>query len=246
INIPKGTLYHMEWEMDEEKSNKMVVVESTTPFEIPRHYITESGQLAEDAPYWERDLRPPEYEEPKRAEGEFKLHIQAGWRNFEYTLDHHPLDVVGWDGFLYPYILNIRDFSPKVGKIHLPPPVHLVFQTQSFVYCNFCPRLFDFHPEAIPAPYVHHNVDSDEVLYYVEGNFMSRKGVEEGSITLHPTGIPHGPQPGKTEESIGKKETLEYALMVDTFAPLSPTLEAQKVQDETYFRSWLTDNPLLG
>lgn len=240
IVMPKGTTYRMEFDLIE--GNKLVVVESDTSYDIPRHYQTEYGQMAEDAPFCERDLRLPDFLEPREERGEFTMILKAGWRNFEYTLDHHPFDVVGWDGFLYPFIFNIRDFAPKVGKIHLPPPVHLVFTTAHFVYCNFCPRLFDFHPQAIPAPYYHHNVDSDEVLYYVEGDFMSRTGIKEGSITLHPTGIPHGPQPGKTEASIGAPKTDEYALMVDTFSPLYPTMSAKETQDADYYRSWLPED----
>ncbi len=149
---------------------------------------------------------------------------------------------MGWDGFEYPFAFNIKEYAPKVGKVHLPPPVHLVFTTIHFVVCNFVPRLFDFHPQAIPAPYYHSNVDSDEVLYYVEGNFMSRKGIEEGSVTLHPAGIPHGPQPGKTEESIGAKETHEYAVMVDTFSPLSLTKNVLETIELNYPQSWLLND----
>jgi homogentisate 1,2-dioxygenase len=158
---------------------------------------------------------------------------------FEHIVPHHPFDVVGWDGFLFPFAFNIKDYHPKVGRIHLPPPVHLCFKTHHFILCNFVPRLYDFYPTAIPAPYFHSNIDSDEVLYYVDGDFMSRKGVVSGSITLHPGGIPHGPQPGKTEESIGKKETKEWAIMVDTYAPLRPTLNVRDTLDAEYARSWL-------
>jgi len=165
--------------------------------------------------------------------------LKVRGKYFGYELPHHPFDVVGWDGYLYPYTFNIKEFAPKVGKIHLPPPIHLVFTTQHFVVCNFVPRLFDFHPQSIPAPYYHSNVDSDEVLYYVHGDFMSRTGVQEGSITLHPMGIPHGPQPGKTEASIGKKETDEYAIMIDTFTPLRLTKNVNETMVEDYHHSWL-------
>jgi homogentisate 1,2-dioxygenase len=165
--------------------------------------------------------------------------VKGGERFFEYTLQHHPFDVVGWDGFHYPYAFNIRDYNPKVGRLHLPPPTHLAFNTGHFVLCNFCPRPFDFDPMAIPVPYWHSNCDSDEVLYYVEGDFMSRAGIEEGSFTLHPSGMPHGPQPGKTEASLGATETSEYAVMVDTFEPLRPTTYVRETIDPNYSRSWL-------
>ncbi|RPI75724.1 MAG: homogentisate 1,2-dioxygenase, partial [Ignavibacteriales bacterium] len=208
IIVPKGTTYQMKFNNYE--NAKLFIVESNTPFEIPKHFRNEYGQLKEDAPYYERDFGVPQFMEPVDQLGNFKLILKVSDRTFEYNLPHHPFDVVGWDGYLYPYTFNIKEYAPKVGKIHLPPPIHLAFVTEHFVVCNFVPRLFDFHPDAIPAPYYHSNVDSDEVLYYVFGDFMSRSGVNEGSITLHPMGIPHGPQPGKTEASIGKKETDEY------------------------------------
>ena len=217
IVIPKGTTYQMKFSSFE--NVKLFILESDTPFEIPRHFRNEYGQLKEDAPYYERDFHPPQYTEPVDQLGEFTLILKVSNRTFEYKLPHHPFDVVGWDGFLYPYTFNIKEYAPKVGKIHLPPPIHLMFTTEHFVVCNFVPRLFDFHPDSIPAPYYHSNVDSDEVIYYVYGDFMSRTGVKEGSITLHPMGIPWT-QPGKTEASIGKKETMEYAIMIDAFSPL--------------------------
>mgnify|MGYP000879946213 CR=1 FL=1 len=237
IIVPMGTTYQMNF--DSFENSKIVVVESDTPYEIPRVFRNDYGQLLEDAPYCERDIKLPEYLEPADAVGDFPVRIKAGSRVFEYIYTHHPFDVVGWDGYLYPYAFNIKEFAPKVGQIHLPPPVHLAFTTQQFVVCNFCPRLFDFHPESIPAPYFHTNRDSAEVLYYVEGNFMSRKGIKEGSVTLHPLGIPHGPQPGKTEESIGKKDTYEYALMIDTFKPIQVTQNVRETMDPEYYKSWL-------
>ncbi|NUN08022.1 MAG: homogentisate 1,2-dioxygenase [Ignavibacteriaceae bacterium] len=237
IIIPKGTTYQLKFE--DYKDNKVLVVESSTPYDIPKHFRNEYGQLTEEAPYYERDFHPPQYIDPTDQLGKFRLILKVNGRFFEYELPHHPFDVVGWDGFLYPYTFNIKEYAPKVGKIHLPPPSHLVFVTGGFVVCNFVPRLFDFHPQAIPAPYYHSNVDSDEVLYYVHGDFMSRSGVEEGSITLHPMGIPHGPQPGRTEASIGKKDTEEYAVMIDTFKPLKLTKNVQSTQVEDYELSWL-------
>jgi homogentisate 1,2-dioxygenase len=237
IVIPKGTTYQMKFNSLD--NVKLLIIESDTPYDIPRHFRNEYGQLAEDAPYYERDFKPPQYTEPVDQLGEFTLILKVSNRYFEYTLPHHPFDVVGWDGFLYPYTFNLKEYAPKVGKIHLPPPTHLMFVTQHFVICNFVPRLYDFHPDAIPAPYYHSNVDSDEVLYYVYGDFMSRTGVREGSVTLHPMGIPHGPQPGKTEASIGKKETDEYAIMIDTFSPLKVTRNVKETMVEDYHHSWL-------
>jgi homogentisate 1,2-dioxygenase len=235
--IPKGTTYQLNF--DDYKNNKVFIIESDTPYEIPSHFRNDYGQLTEEAPYYERDFRVPEFMEPIDKIADFKLMLKVRNKIFEFRLPHHPFDVVGWDGYLYPYAFNIKEYAPKVGKIHLPPPIHLVFKTDHFVICNFVPRLYDFHPQAIPAPYYHSNVDSDEVLYYVHGDFMSRTGVQEGSITLHPMGIPHGPQPGKTEASIGKKETDEYAIMIDTFQPLSVTKNVKATMVEEYSQSWL-------
>jgi homogentisate 1,2-dioxygenase len=239
ILVPKGTTYQLKFKNYD--NNKLFIVESSTPFDIPRHFRNEYGQLTEDAPYYERDFHVPQFMEPIDKQGEFELIIKLKDKYFKYLLPNHPFDVVGWDGFLHPYTFNLKEYAPKVGKIHLPPPVHLMFTTQSFVVCNFVPRLFDFHPDAIPAPYYHSNVDSDEVLYYVHGDFMSRKGIEEGSITLHPMGIPHGPQPGKTEASIGVKETDEYAIMIDTFQPLQVTNNVKDTMVENYSQSWLEE-----
>jgi homogentisate 1,2-dioxygenase len=239
IVVPKGTTYQMKF--DSYDDNKLMIIESSTPFDIPRHFRNEYGQITEDAPYYERDFKVPQFTEPVDKQGDFELILKLRDRYFKYLLPNHPFDVVGWDGFLYPYTFNLKEYAPKVGKIHLPPPVHLMFTTKHFVVCNFVPRLFDFHPQSIPAPYYHSNVDSDEVLYYVYGDFMSRKGIEEGSITLHPMGIPHGPQPGKTEASIGIKETDEYAVMIDTFQPLRVTKNVKDTMVDDYSQSWLDE-----
>ncbi|MCI0530768.1 MAG: homogentisate 1,2-dioxygenase [candidate division Zixibacteria bacterium] len=236
--VPRGTTFQLLF--DDFKNNKLLVVESTTPFDIPKHYRNEYGQILESAPYCERDLKIPEGLESRDKSGEFKLWLKNGERIFEHLLPHHPYDVIGWDGFHYPFALNIKDYCPKVGKLHLPPPTHLCFDTAHFVLCNFVPRPFDFHPKAVPVPYFHSNIDSDEIIYYAEGNFMSRTGVQEGSVTLHPGGIPHGPQPGKIEASLGAKETNEYAVMVDTFEPLQLTTYVKDSLDENYPHSWLT------
>ena len=239
IVVPKGTTYQIKFE--DYNDNKLMIVESSTPFDIPRHFRNEYGQLTEEAPYYERDFKVPQFTDPIDNQGDFELILKLRDRYFKYLLPNHPFDVVGWDGFLYPYTFNLKEYAPKVGKIHLPPPVHLMFTTKHFVVCNFVPRLYDFHPQSIPAPYYHSNVDSDEVLYYVHGDFMSRKGIEEGSITLHPLGIPHGPQPGKTEASIGKKETDEYAVMIDTFHPLRVTKNVKDTMVDDYSQSWLDE-----
>ena len=236
--IPRAVTYQLKFDNYDE-GNKILVVESATAYEIPGKFRNEYGQLEEHAPFSERDIKVPQDLDPKDEAGDFRIILKAGDRYFEHIAPHHPFGVVGWDGYLYPYAFNIRDYHPKVGRIHLPPPVHIVWRTQNFVLCNFVPRPFDFHEKAIPAPYVHSNIDSDEVLYYVEGDFMSREGVKEGSITLHPGGMPHGPQPGKTEASIGAKGTDEYAVMIDTYSPLRPTKNVRETLDEAYAQSWL-------
>jgi homogentisate 1,2-dioxygenase len=237
IVVPRATTYQIKF--DDFKRNKLMIIESATAFEIPNHYKNEYGQMTEHAPYCERDIRAPEYLEPNTDSGDFKIIVKMKERFFEHILPHHPFGAIGWDGYLYPFTFNIKDYHAKVGRIHLPPPVHLLFRTSTFIVCNFVPRLFDFHDSAIPAPYFHSNIDSDEVLYYVDGDFMSRKGVVEGSITLHPGGMPHGPQPGKTEASLGAKKTEEYAIMIDTYEPLKPTTKVRDTIDKDYAKSWL-------
>ncbi|MDJ0839539.1 MAG: homogentisate 1,2-dioxygenase [Acidobacteriota bacterium] len=235
--VPRGVMYRFE---NLDADNRFFITESYGPVETPRRYRNPFGQLLEDAPFSERDMHLPQWRDPIDSKEPARLIVKSNNRYHEYTLDHHPFDVVGWDGYLYPWSFNIEDFQPIVGQIHLPPPIHQVFQTPGAVICNFVPRLFDFHPKAVPAPYAHQNIDSDEVLYYVEGDFMSRKGIEEGSITLHPGDVPHGPQPGKTEASVGVKDCYEYAVMVDTFKPLELTTLVRETMDEDYIRSWLS------
>lgn len=234
--IPIGTIYRI---VPEPGDTKFLVLESASSIATPRRYRNEFGQLLEHSPFCERDLRGPEKLETHDEKGQFEVRTKSRGYLHSHILDHHPMDVVGWDGYLYPYAFNIRDFEPITGRIHMPPPIHQTFEGHQFVVCSFVPRLYDYHPEAIPAPYFHSNVDSDEVLYYVKGNFMSRKGIHEGSITLHPSGIPHGPHPGKIEASIGKKETLELAVMVDTFRPLKVVKQAHQVEDRGYAYSWI-------
>src|SRR5215212_2415934 len=218
---------------------KLLVFEARGSIETPRRYRNEHGQLLEHSPYCERDIRVPQELASHDEAGEFAVLVRAHDRLTMHTLDHHPLDAVGWDGYLYPWAFNIEDFEPITGRIHQPPPVHQTFKGPNFVICSFVPRKFDYHPLAIPAPYNHSNVDSDEVLYYVEGNFMSRKGIDEASITLHPSGLPHGPHPGTAEGSIGKDATEELAVMIDTFHPLQVARAAIGIEDEQYAYSWL-------
>jgi homogentisate 1,2-dioxygenase len=236
IIIPRGVTYKLTFKSN---NNRLFILESSGPIETPNRYRNKHGQFLEHAPYCERDIRVPEFIDAKDESGEFQILIRLKSGIQKYIMPHHPFDVVGWDGYFYPWIFNIKDFMPIVGKIHQPPPVHQTFQGHGFVVCSFVPRLFDYHEKSIPAPYAHSNVESDEVLYYVAGEFMSRKGVSEGSLTLHPAGFPHGPQPGKYEESIGKKETNELAVMVDTFSPLILSKTSDEVDDESYPMSWL-------
>lgn len=236
IIIPIGTIYRVIPEGNE--TTKILLIESFSQITTPKRYRNEYGQLLEHSPFCERDIRGPEKLETFDQKGEFEVLTKSRGCIHSHILGHHPLDVVGWDGYLYPWTFNIEDFEPITGRIHQPPPVHQTFEGNNFVVCSFVPRLYDYHPEAIPAPYNHSNVNSDELLYYVEGNFMSRKGIQVGSITLHPSGIPHGPHPGKTEGSIGKKETLELAVMIDTFHPLKIVKNAGTIEDPNYMYSW--------
>lgn len=233
--IPVGTTYRM---VVEPGPCRFLALAAAGAVETPRRYRNEFGQLLEHSPFCERDIRPPRTLETHLERGEFEVRVRARGGLTAVTLDHHPFDVVGWDGYLFPWAFNIADFEPITGRIHQPPPVHQTFQGPGFVVCSFVPRLFDYHPLAIPAPYNHANVHSDEVLYYVRGNFMSRKGIEEASITLHPSGIPHGPHPGTAEASIGKQATDELAVMMDTFRPLQVTAAAAALEDDGYPYSW--------
>ena len=238
IVIPRGIIYQLEF--DGEK-NRILYIESFSAVVPPKRYRNNFGQLLEHSPYYERDIRKPKNLETHNETGAFKVMIKKQDQIFPYTYANHPFDLIGWDGFVYPYIFSIHDFQPITGRLHQPPPVHQTFEAHNFVICSFCPRLYDYHPQSIPAPYNHSNIDSDEMLYYVDGDFMSRKHVERGQITLHPKGIPHGPHPGTVEKSIGAKETKELAVMVDTFHPLSLTDNALNVEEKEYFKSWLEE-----
>ena len=234
--IPRGTVYKFQFDSAD---NRLFIVESYGPITTPRRYRNEFGQLLEHAPFCERDIRKPEELETYDQQGDFQVMIKKGNHLYPYHYKSHPFDVVGWDGYCYPYAFNIHEFEPITGRIHQPPPVHQTFDGRNFVICSFVPRLYDYHPDAIPAPYNHSNIDSDEVLYYVDGDFMSRKHVEKGQITLHPGGIPHGPHPGTVEKSIGAKETRELAVMVDTFRPLLMTKHAADIEEAEYHKSWM-------
>ena len=234
--VPRGIIYQIRF--DTEK-NRLFIVDSFSPVVTPKRYRNEFGQLLEHSPFCERDIRTPEELETHDEKGEFTIKIKKQGMLHSVVYASHPFDVVGWDGYNYPYAFSIHDFEPITGRVHQPPPVHQTFEAHNFVICSFCPRLYDYHPQAVPAPYNHSNIDSDEVLYYVDGDFMSRKHVEKGFMSLHPGGIPHGPHPGTMEKSIGQKETKELAVMVDTFKPLKLTAEAMNIDDGSYVTSWV-------
>jgi homogentisate 1,2-dioxygenase len=234
--IPRGMIYQIDFTTAE---NRLFIVESNSPIVTPKRYRNNFGQLLEHSPFCERDIRKPIQLETHDSKGEYIVKIRKQQHIHTLVYESHPFDVIGWDGYNYPYAFSIHDFEPITGRIHQPPPVHQTFEAHNFVVCSFCPRLYDYHPKSIPAPYNHSNIDSDEVLYYVDGDFMSRNHVEKGYISLHPGGIPHGPHPGAAERSIGQKETAELAVMVDTFRPLKVTKEAVQLNDDTYKTSWL-------
>ncbi|MBV8364216.1 MAG: homogentisate 1,2-dioxygenase [Candidatus Eremiobacteraeota bacterium] len=235
--VPCGTTYRLQ----PSAPTRLLVHESVGMITIPKKYRNEFGQLDEQAPYYERDFRAPILGSPKDETGEYEVHVTNSGRDAIYIVQNHPCDVVGWDGYCYPYAFNVDEFAPITGKLHQPPPAHATFEAPGAAFCAFVPRLFDYHPLAIPVPYNHSSVDCDEVIYYVSGNFMSRRGVGEGSITLHAAGAPHGPQPGAVEESLGKKATDEIAVMVDTFQPLMLAGAAFSLEDKNYYRSWVAE-----
>ena len=235
--VPRGIIYKIDFNSED---NRLFIVESRRPIYTPKRYRNWFGQLLEHAPYCERDIRRPQELETYNETGDFLIKVKKQDDIIEMVYASHPFDVVGYDGYNYPYAFSIHDFEPITGRIHQPPPVHQTFETDAFVVCSFVPRLYDYHPLSIPAPYNHSNIDSDEVLYYVDGDFMSRNDVEQGHMSLHPAGIPHGPHPGAAERSIGKTKTDELAVMVDTFKPLMVTEEGMKIADEDYYKSWIS------
>ncbi len=236
VLIPRGVIYQINFESSE---NKLLITESYQPIYTPKRYRNWFGQHLEHSPFCERDFKLPQNLQTHDALGDFIIKVKKQGQLHHLVYASHPFDVVGWDGYNYPYAFSIHDFEPITGRVHQPPPVHQTFETSAFVVCSFCPRLYDYHPQAIPAPYNHSNIDSDEVLYYVDGDFMSRKNIDQGYISLHPAGIPHGPHPGTYEASIGKKRTEELAVMIDTFRPLQLTQTALDLDDGKYYKSWL-------
>jgi homogentisate 1,2-dioxygenase len=236
--IPRGTVYQIDFATD---NNRLLYVESFSPIVTPKQYRNNFGQLLEHSPFCERDFKLPTNLETHDEKGNFKILIKKQGVLWEYMYENHPFDAVGWDGFNYPYAFSIHDFEPITGRIHMPPPIHQNWEAAGFVVCSFVPRMYDYHPKSIPAPYHHSNIDSEEILYYVDGDFMSRNNIEKGQITLHPGGIPHGPHPGAIERSVGKKFTEELAVMIDPFRPVMITEEALKLEVDDYYKSWITD-----
>jgi homogentisate 1,2-dioxygenase len=233
--VPRGTIYQVEFK---DTKNRLFIVESFSPIRFPKKYLSKNGQLLEHSPYCERDIRAPKELVTIDEKGDFLIRTKKKGRMYGIHYGHHPFDVIGWDGCCYPFAFSIHDFEPITGRVHQPPPVHQTFEGNNYVVCSFVPRLFDYHPQSIPAPYNHSNIDSDELIYYVDGDFMSRKNVTRGMITLHPGGIPHGPHPGAVEKSIGARETKELAVMVDTFHPLQLTIDALDIENPNYTMSW--------
>ena len=235
IMLPRGTIYQIHFDTPD---NRLFIVESFSPLRYPKRYMSKYGQLMEHSPYCERDIRAPQDLQTFDQSGDFLIRAKKQGMLYGLHYGTHPFDVIGWDGCCYPYIFSIHDFEPITGRVHMPPPIHQTFEAEAFVVCSFVPRMYDYHPQGIPAPYNHSNIDSDELLYYVAGEFMSRKHVTKGMITLHPAGIPHGPHPGAVEKSIGAKETKELAVMVDTFRPLKLTKQALAFENQDYVMSW--------
>lgn len=236
--IPRGVVYKMSFNTTE---NRLLFCECFSPVYTPNRYRNGFGQMLEHSPFCERDIKRPQNLKTINEKGSFELKIKKNGLIFPYIYEYHPFDVTGWDGYFYPYAINIHNFEPITGRIHMPPPVHQTFEGQNFVICSFLPRLYDYHPKAIPAPYHHSNIDSDEILYYVEGEFMSRNNIQQGQLTLHPAGIPHGPHPGAIERSIGKTETRELAVMIDPFNPVSITKTGLELQVTDYHKSWTSN-----
>ncbi|MEP3382287.1 MAG: homogentisate 1,2-dioxygenase, partial [Maribacter dokdonensis] len=234
--IPRGTIYQIDFDSED---NRLLYAESYSPIYTPKRYRNWFGQLLEHSPFCERDYKLPQDLETFTDTNEHLIKVKKQGVMHEMVYIGHPFDVVGWDGYNFPYGFSIHNFEPITGRIHQPPPVHQTFETNAFVICSFVPRLYDYHPQSIPAPYNHSNIDSDEMLYYVDGDFMSRNGVQPGNISLHPAGIPHGPHPGAAERSIGQKGSEELAVMIDTFKPLMVTENAMKLDDGDYYKSWL-------
>jgi len=237
VVIPRGTVYQLHFETSD---NRILFVESHSPIRTPKRYRNDYGQLLEHSPFCERDFNLPHSFETHDEKGDFEIRIKKRGLIYPYVYETHPFDLIGWDGYNYPYSFSIFNFEPITGRIHMPPPIHQQFEANNFVICSFVPRLYDYHPQAIPAPYHHSNVDADEILYYVDGDFMSRNNIKQGQFTLHPGGIPHGPHPGAIERSIGQKETNELAVMIDPFRPVKISKVAMQYEVKDYYKSWLS------
>ncbi|MBK6732059.1 MAG: homogentisate 1,2-dioxygenase [Bacteroidetes bacterium] len=238
VVVPRGIVYQIQFN---DEKNRLLIIESFSPVTFPSHYQNKVGQLLEHAPFCERDIKTPQNLITHDEKGDFFFLIKKQGVMYPYHYANHPFDLIGWDGYMYPYAFSIHNFQPITGRVHLPPPIHQTFAARNMVICSFVPRMYDYHPLSIPAPYHHSNIDSDELLYYVDGDFMSRKSVERGQITLHPGGVPHGPHPGTYEASVGKKETHELAVMIDPFNPLQLTEEALGIEEKDYYLSWLEE-----
>lgn len=240
VLIPKGTAYRMHFDGH---TGTMLIFEGRPYLGIPGEYRNRYGQLTDYAPYSHRDFRIPEqmleFDPQQHGKPPYNLVVKAGDELSIHKYQHFPLDVAGWDGVVYPMAFNIHDYQAKTGLVHLPPTIHTTFAGNGFVVCSFVPRVLDWHEKAIPCPYAHSSVDMDEVLYYVDGNFISRKGIESESISLHPLGVTHGPHPGMYERSIGAKRSEELAVMCDTHKPLRLTRLAHDLEDKDYHTSWV-------
>ena len=237
VVIPRGTVYQLKFKTAD---NRILFVESHSPIRTPKRYRNDYGQYLEHSPFCERDFKLPHSFETRDEKGSFEIRIKKRGLIYPYVYETHPFDLIGWDGYNYPYAFSIFNFEPITGRIHMPPPIHQQFEARNFVICSFVPRLYDYHPQAIPAPYHHSNIDADEILYYVDGDFMSRNNIKQGQFTLHPGGIPHGPHPGAIERSIGQKETKELAVMIDPFNPVKISKEALNYEVKDYYKSWIS------
>jgi homogentisate 1,2-dioxygenase len=236
VVIPRGTTHR--WEQDETAEQHWICFHTPGEIETPNRYRNRYGQLLEHAPYSQRDFHPPTELETVDESGSYEVVLRVRDGLQRYLLDRHPFDVVGWDGYVYPYTFNALDFEPRAGRFHLPPPVHQTFQGPNFVICTFAPRMLDWDETAVPLPYHHSNIQSEEVMFYAEGDYAARRGVDIGCLTLHPSGLPHGPQPGTVEKALGAKRTNELAVMWDTFRPLRLTTLWQEIDDPSYAYSW--------
>jgi homogentisate 1,2-dioxygenase len=239
VVIPRGTTH--TWELPEDEEQFWLCFHTPGEIETPNRYRNRYGQLLESAPFCQRDVHAPAELETFDEAGEHEVLVRVRGGLQRYLLDRHPFDVVGWDGYVWPYTFNADDFEPRAGRFHLPPPTHQTFQGPNFVICTFAPRMLDWDPEAVPLPYHHSNIQSEEVMFYAAGDYSARRGVEIGCLTLHPSGLPHGPQPGAVERALGATRTDELAIMWDTFRPLRLTDLWREHDRPEYALSWNPD-----